>query len=123
MKDYVAEAIGRTLGVSSKAVAGWELNAQRRGQVLAPGLGLLGMIDAQLQVTLATDSESLRKVLSQDRCGSWLTRNYKVSANSPLDTTVHADITLLHGKETQHIFKALYQTMTVRGRQKKRRAK
>jgi hypothetical protein len=120
-KDYVAEAVARTLGVSVHAICGWELSAKRQGRALALGVGALGMIETRLQVSLAADSETLRKALVQDRRGSWLVGHYDVEAANSLSAKIRVDITLVRGKETQHIFKALHQTVTVRGPQKRKK--
>jgi hypothetical protein len=116
MRDLVALAVARTLGVSSKMIFGWELNALQRGIRGAPG-----MLETQLQVHLFSDLEMLRRLQNGERRGSWALHGVSAEAGGPLDVPARLDVVLLYGKETQHIFKALAQQMVYRKPAKRRK--
>jgi hypothetical protein len=114
MKDLVAEAVARTLGVSSKFISGWELNARQDGRP-----GMPGAVRTHLLLRMEPDQEALRKLQLGQRRGSWALERVDVQLGewAPAQLVV----TLLYGKETQHIFKALAQLTVYRRNQKGRR--
>lgn len=116
MKDLVAEAVARTLGISSKYIAGWELNVQQEGMP-----GVPGMVRSSLQVKMVASHDSLRRLQMGERRGSWALNAVNVDSFRPGDTAARLDVILLYGKETQHIFKALAQLTVYRRNQRGRR--
>jgi hypothetical protein len=114
MKDLVAEAVARTLGLSSRLISGWELNAQQNGMPGTPG-----MIRTELRVRVVADRTSLHRLQMGERRGSWALQQLEVQdAYGPSHLQGRIDVVLLYGKETQHIFKALAQLTVYRRNQK-----
>lgn len=116
MKDTVAAAIARTLGVSSKYISGWELNAKQSGY-----LGMPGMLETHLQIRIEADRDTLYRLQLGQRRGSWALNAIDVEMHQPITVPARLDVTLLYGKETQHIFKALAQLTIYRRNQKGKR--
>jgi hypothetical protein len=117
MKDLVAEAVARTLSISSKGIAGWELSAAMEGRPGAPG-----MLRTRLQVRVMASREELGRLQSGARRGSWALEAIDADVHySDLDAPVRLSVVLLYGKETQHIFKALAQMTVYRRNQKGKR--
>lgn len=116
MTDLVVAAIARTLGVSSKFISGWELNAQMDGRP-----GMAGMLRTELQVKVVADRQTLQRFQNRDSRGSWALHAVAVDMQSPMEVPARLDVKLLYGKETQHIFKALAQQTVYRRNQKGRR--
>jgi hypothetical protein len=116
MKDTVAAAVARTLGVSLHHIWGWELNARQDG-----GPGVPGMLQTRLQVRVISDHDTLRKLQMGHQHGSWALNAIDVEARQPPDVPARLDVALLYGKETQHIFKALAQMTVYRKNQKSKR--
>lgn len=120
MTDKVRSAIARNLGVSEHQIALWRI-------VVGSGNrnGCRSLVEAELEVKFFLDPTSLQKL--GDRYRSAARNSLAITSVSPVVTVgentgqIFVDITLLYGKETQHIFKALHQTMTVRGPQKGKR--
>lgn len=118
MTDYVRSAIARNLGVSEHQIALWRITVGAGNRN-----GYPGQIEAELEVKFFLDPANLDRLGKRYR--SQAPNSLHIKQVSPVVTVgentgqIFVDITLLYGKETQHIFKALYQTMTVRGRQKR----
>ena len=116
MKDTVAAAIARTLGVSSNRIIGWELRARQDGYP-----GVPGQLTTHLEVKVDVDRDTLYRLQMGQRRGSWVLDNVHADSRHPLDGSARLGITLLYGTETQHIFKALAQMTIYRRNQKSKR--
>jgi hypothetical protein len=116
MRDTVAAAVARTLGISSKLISGWSLEARQDGRRGAPG-----MLTTHLQVKVEADRDTLYRLQIGQHRGSWALNSVYADSARPFDVAARLDVVLLYGKETQHIFKSLAQMTTYRRNQKGRR--
>jgi hypothetical protein len=116
MKDTVAAAIARILGVSSKLISGWSLEARQDGRRGTPG-----MLTTHLQVKVEADRDTLYRLQTGQHRGSWALNNVYADSAHLFDVAARLDVALLYGKETQHIFKALAQMTVYRKNQKGKR--
>lgn len=112
--QIVPQALARTLKLRLSEITSWDIRsrADRRGS------------RCTLAITVTTDRDRARDL--QDRvAGSLVIRAIEASLSAYQTygclVAVEILIDMCHGKETQHIFKALYQQMTVRGKPTKRR--
>lgn len=117
MTNYVVSFIARQLGVPAWAVVEWRVSAGGRA---------FGSLEANLEVQLNCSYAqlgSLRDRFDTDETGALIVVSMAHSNHSERGAEVHLTLTCLYGKETQHLFKALHQQFTVRGRPPKRRKK
>jgi hypothetical protein len=129
MSDRVRSAIARNLGVSEHLITLWRITvgAGSRGTYIGHvGAGrrsIQTQLEAALEVTLLLDRDHV--VRFHEKLNARAVSSLYVKQITPQvsegDFRVFVDIALCYGKDTQHIFKALHQTMTVRGRQKGKR--
>ncbi len=87
-----------------------------------------GMVTAELVVTMALTSKQCLDLedlaISRSAGGFQINRlNAERTEYPGANRLTEVEVILLRGKDTQHIFKALYQTMTVRGPQKRKKTK
>lgn len=123
MKHYVREMLARHMGVSVHSIKLWRLTAGQ-GSVSASRRGgppeyAPGMLEAELEVEVSANLVDIEH-LQLHRKSSLVTR-YVSPYVKMGETVVDIKISLLKGKETQHLFKAVLQSFTVRGPQKRKK--
>lgn len=127
--EYVTQAIARMLRVKKACVGRWVIQADNNGEHIPVvghlGLGVSGIIKTGLKVTLALERDDLMRLQRTDLSGVrvlFMQENAgRYGENWSLSGTTEVEVALLYSKETQHLFKALYQQMTVRGPQKRKK--
>lgn len=112
MIDKATQMIARTLGISARNIHSWSFSCDydRRSKMLN-----------RLVVYCSPEHVEMRRL--QERTGSWavmaIEPTFLPGFNLFAETRLTID--LLHGKETQHMLKALHQTMTVRGPKRRKK--
>lgn len=128
-KDYVRGMIARHLGVSESYIALWRVTVGAGSQTSMGGRAHPTPLEAELEVTLLFSRHvAERLIAARDRAdhgGMFIkqTHHMAYADPDPMGGRLAVDITLAYGKSTQHLFKAMYQTMTVRGPQKRKKKK
>lgn len=126
MRDYISSAIARTLQIPLRQIVLWRITVgqgSRSSRSLGGGShNVLGMIEAELEVKLDLDAATAKHLqyIADTGKGSVVIKRAHVAQHLGTERT-DLDVGLFYGKETEHIFKALYQTMTVRGPQKRKK--
>ena len=125
--DRVRSMIARTLGVGEQHIGNWLLEAASNDQAMsivgAQGRFASGRLVARLSVSVFADDKTLRKMENHLEHAGWpcqLISRYQYNYQS--DSTGPAEVKLVlgYGRNTEHLFKACYQTFTVRGPQTKK---
>ncbi len=126
MTDYVRSMIARQLGVPQRCIGLWRVTAgsgSRSGSGPLGGYNVPTRLEAELEVQLHLDHPDflrMRKRWMEERRTSMQIKNHNLRERLGTEI-VDVDLTLLYGKETQHFFKAVLQSFTVRGAKKGKR--